>query len=331
MSQKQEVIVSGMRPTGNLHLGHFHGVIENWLQLQKQHDCYFFVADLHALTTEYQNPGQLRENTQNMILDWLAFGLDPQQAQVFVQSEISEHAELHLLLSMITPLGWLERVPSYKELKNELKDKDLNNYGFLGYPVLQASDVALYGASKVPVGQDQVAHLELAREIIRRFNFLYNKDVFVECTALLTKESKLLGLDGRKMSKSYNNSLYLSDPEEEIRKKIKTAVTDPARVKKTDPGNPEICNVYTYHKIYSDQNTCSEIASACTKAEIGCVQCKSKVADNIVNFLKPFQEKRITFEKDPDFVKDLISSGSKKAREKAQIKLNEVKEVMGLS
>ena len=330
MKQANKIVVSGMRPTGRLHLGHFHGVLENWLELQKLHTCYFFVADWHALTTEYQTPNNLFNFSQEMVLDWLALGLDPNQATLFIQSHIPEHAELHLLLAMLTPISWLERVPSYKELKMELKDKDLSTYGFLGYPLLQTADVAIYKADYVPVGQDQVAHLELAREVIRRFNFLYGQEILKECQPLLTKTQKLLGLDNRKMSKSYDNCIYLSDDAATIQKKMSVAITDPARVRRTDSGNPDVCNVFSYHKIYSPVQEVAEVDKECRRAGIGCMDCKKKVSHNIIKFLEPTWQKRAELQKDKHFVMDILEKGAKQARSYAQETLHEVNKAMKL-
>jgi len=330
VKQANKIVVSGMRPTGRLHLGHFHGVLENWLELQKLHTCYFFVADWHALTTEYQTPNNLFNFSQEMVLDWLALGLDPNQATLFIQSHIPEHAELHLLLAMLTPISWLERVPSYKELKMELKDKDLSTYGFLGYPLLQTADVAIYKADYVPVGQDQVAHLELAREVIRRFNFLYGQEILKECQPLLTKTQKLLGLDNRKMSKSYDNCIYLSDDAATIQKKMSVAITDPARVRRTDSGNPDVCNVFSYHKIYSPVQEVAEVDKECRRAGIGCMDCKKKVSHNIIKFLEPTWQKRAELQKDKHFVMDILEKGAKQARSYAQETLHEVNKAMKL-
>lgn len=327
----KKTIVSGMRPTGKLHLGHFHGVIENWLKLQQDSKCYFFVADWHALTTEYQNPKNILENTKEMLIDWLAFGLDPAKAVIFIQSHVPAHAELHVLLSMITPIGWLERVPSYKELKLELKDKDLSNYGFLGYPVLQTADVVLYKATHVPVGQDQVAHLELAREIIRRFHFLYETKLLVECQPMLTPASKLLGLDQRKMSKSYDNCIYLSDTAEQIQNKLKGAITDPARVRRTDPGNPDVCTIYSYHQVYSPKEQVQEINQSCRTAQIGCIDCKKKLASCMIEKLSPAWDERQKIVANSRQLNDIIAEGKIKANQEANATLQEVKKVMGLA
>lgn len=324
-----KIVVSGMRPTGKLHLGHYFGVLKNWLELQDQYRCFFFIADWHALTTEYQDPKILRQACRDILLDWLAAGLDPKRCTIFLQSRVPEHAELHLLLSMLTPISWLERVPSYKELKNELKDRDLSTYGFLGYPLLQTADVAIYNAHLVPVGQDQVAHLELSREVLRRFNHLYG-ETFVEPQALLTQAPKVPGLDGRKMSKSYGNAIYLSDDEAAVRKKMGDAVTDPARIRKSDPGNPDICNVFDYHRLFSPPELVSRVNLQCRAAEIGCVEDKKLATENLLAFLKPIQERRRALEAQPKVLEEILEAGAAEARKVAQGHLKRVYERMGL-
>lgn len=324
-----KIVVSGMRPTGKLHLGHYFGVLKNWLELQDQYRCFFFIADWHALTTEYQDPKILREACRDILLDWLAVGLDPKRCTLFLQSRVPEHAELHLLLSMLTPISWLERVPSYKELKNELKDRDLSTYGFLGYPLLQTADVAIYNAHLVPVGQDQVAHLELSREVLRRFNHLYG-ETFVEPQPLLTPSPKVPGLDGRKMSKSYGNAIYLSDDEASVRKKMGDAVTDPARIRKSDPGNPDICNVFDYHRLFSPPELVSRVNLQCRAAEIGCVEDKKLATENLLAFLKPIQERRRELEARPKLLEEILEAGAAEARKVAQGHLKRVYERMGL-
>jgi tryptophanyl-tRNA synthetase len=326
----KKTIVSGMRPTGLLHLGHYFGVIKNWLDLQNDYMCYFFVANWHSLTTEYTRPQVIADSQYTMVVDWLASGIDPEKAVIFIQSDVSAHAELHVLLSMISPLGWLERVPSYKELQLELKDKDLATYGFLGYPVLQTADVAIYKGDLVPVGQDQVAHIELSREIIRRFHHLYKKEIFPEPKPLLTKASKLLGLDGRKMSKSYDNSIYLSDSPEVMAQKFKTCLTDPARQRRTDPGNPEVCPVYDYHKLVTPADKLAEINAECRSAGIGCIDCKKILSSNVTLQLASYTEKRQEIAANPDYVKDVVHQGKIKASQKANQTLTEVKSIMGL-
>lgn len=323
-------IVSGMRPTGKLHLGHYHGVLRNWLKLQSQEECFFFVADWHALTTEYADPRVIRESTRDVLADWLAVGLDPKKATIFVQSHVKEHAELHLLLSMITPLGWLERVPSFKEMQQELSTKDLSTYGFLGYPLLQAADVALYDGNKVPVGVDQVPHIELAREIVRRFNHLYKGDILVEAQPLLTESPKLLGLDRRKMSKSYNNSIYLSDSPEEVLKKVQLAITDPARIKRSDPGNPDICIIYDYHKLHNTPEAVCQVAQECRAATLGCTDDKKKMAALINDFLDPIRKTRQELLKDPGYLDEVARQGREKAQVIAQQTLIRVQKAMNL-
>lgn len=327
----KKTIVSGMRPTGRLHLGHYFGVIKNWLSLQKDYTCYFFVANWHSLTTEYMRPEIIRDSQHQMVIDWLASGVSPDMATLFLQSDVVEIAELHVLLSMITPLGWLERVPSYKELQLELKDKDLSTYGFLGYPVLQTADVIAYKADCVPVGQDQVAHIELSREIVRRFHHLYKKDLFPEPQPLLTKSSKLPGLDGRKMSKSYNNSIYLSDSAEEMAKKVKGCLTDPARMRRTDPGNPDVCPVYDYHKEVSQQETLNEINTECRRAGIGCSDCKKILLQSIDSELTEYRAKRNNLITQKDYIVDVLNTGKDRAKAQAAQTISEVKELMGLS
>lgn len=328
MSPKQRV-VSGMRPTGKLHLGHYLGVLKNWLKLQQDHECFFFVADWHSLTTEYENPAKVRESTRDIVIDWLAAGIDPEKSTIFVQSRVPEHAELHLLLSMITPISWLERVPSYKELKTELKDRDLSTYGFLGYPLLQTADVAIYDGNLVPVGQDQLAHIELSREIVRRFNHLYG-ETLVEPKSLLTESPKLLGTDGRKMSKSYNNSIYLSEDLKELEKKVLGMVTDPARKRRTDPGNPEICPVFDYHKLFSTPEEIQKVDQGCRSAAIGCIDCKRIFLSHLIPFLKEHQERRKKFEENPKILDEILDAGQARAREQAQKILSRVYERMGI-
>jgi tryptophanyl-tRNA synthetase len=342
-------VLSGMRPTGKLHIGHYVGALQNWTRLQNEYECFFFAADWHALTTDYADTSRVKANILEMAFDWLAAGLDPEKATIFIQSHVPQHAELHLLLSMMTPLGWLERVPTYKEQKENLKEKDLNTYGFLGYPVLMTSDILMYQASYVPVGEDQVPHVEITREIARRFNQFYWLDVqrqypvdrtapdeervyvFPEPRPLLTPAAKLPGTDGRKMSKSYGNSILLSDPEVEVRKKLKTMVTDPARVRRTDPGNPDICPVGDLHKIFSNAETIANVREGCTTAGIGCIQCKGWVADNIVAVLNPIQERRRRYEDNPRLAWDILEAGSARARLAADATLVEVRESMHMS
>jgi tryptophanyl-tRNA synthetase len=341
-----------MRPTGKLHLGNYMGALHNWVRLQNdpQYDCYFFIADWHALTTDYADPSQIPANTREVILDYLAAGLDPAKSVLFVQSHVKQHAELHLLLSMITSIGWLERVPSYKEQQENLKDKDLSTYGFLGYPLIQAADILIYQPAFVPVGQDQVAHVELTREVARRFNQFYNRPpirnvgdilrrptaqeamyILPEPEALLTPSPKLPGTDGRKMSKSYGNTILLSDPEPQIRAKLKPMVTDPARIRRKDPGNPDKCPVGDLHKIFSTQETLAKVYEGCTTAGIGCIECKSWVADAIVSALQPIQERRTQFENNPALVDDILSDGARRATTRAEQTMHEVRSAMGLA
>ena len=305
-------VVSGMRPTGKLHIGHYHGVLENWVKMQDSFDCFFFVADWHSLTTEYADTSGIAQNIREMVLDWVAFGLDPAKCIIFRQSLVPHHSELNLILSMVTPVSWLERCPTYKEMQENLEAKDLSTFGFLGYPVLMAADIILYKATRVPVGQDQLPHLEITREIARRFNHLYGA-VFPEPEALLTETPKLPGLDGRKMSKSYNNSIYLSDSAEETVKKIMGMMTDPARVRRNDPGDPDICVAFNLHRIYVPQEKLDEIMPSCRNATIGCVECKKILVGYMNERLAPFRARREELAANPDFVDELLEGGSKKA------------------
>ena len=393
-------VLSGMRPTGRLHLGHYHGVLKNWLDLQNEYDSYFFVADWHAFTTHYSDKLDLETNVMEMVVDWLAAGINPNTSTIFVQSKVPEHAELHLLLSMSTPLSWLERVPSYKDQQLKLKTKDLGTYGFLGYPLLQSADILMYKAGLVPVGEDQVAHVELTREVARRFNYLYGREagfeekaeaaitkmgkkkaksyrslrkayqetgdtealvkaqallkqqqnitlgdrerlsgyiegvgriILPEPESLLTKASKMPGLDGQKMSKSYGNTISLRDTEDEITTKVKRMPTDPARVKLTDPGDPNKCPVWQLHKVYSDESTCEWVVEGCTKAKMGCIECKQPVIDAIKDELMPMQERIAKYQADPELIKQIIHEGSEKARNVAKETMVEVREAMGIT
>ena len=392
-------VLSGMRPTGQLHLGHYHGVLKNWLKLQNEYECFFFVADWHALTTEYESPRIIAESVFDMVVDWLAVGINPGAAKIFIQSRIPEHAELHLLLSMFTPLSWLERVPSYKDQQEKLSNKDLTTYGFLGYPLLQSADIAIYKAGNVPVGEDQVAHVELAREVARRFNYLYGREpgfeekaeaaakklgkknnklyhqlrrsyqeqgdsmaldkarallesqqnisigdrerlygylegggkvIFPEPQALLTPASKMPGLDGQKMSKSYNNTISLRESPATIEEKIKTMPTDPARVRLSDPGDPEKCPVWDLHKVYSSDDQKKWVQEGCTTAKIGCLECKRPIIDAIIKELTPIRERAKEYQEDPETVKGIITDGCEAARDVARDTMEEVKEAMGL-
>ena len=393
-------VLSGMRPTGQLHLGHYHGVLKNWLRLQNEYPCLFFVADWHALTTHYDTPQIIEQNVRDMVVDWLAAGVDPAQSTLFVQSRVIEHAELHLLLSMMTPLGWLERVPTYKDQQEKLAEKDLSTYGFLGYPLLQSADILIYRANLVPVGEDQVPHIEFTREICRRFNYLYGREVgfeekaqaavkklgskksklyeecrtayqqhgdtealeaaqamlndaqnlslndrerlfgflegagkmiLVEPEALLTEAAKMPGLDGQKMSKSYNNTIALREDPDVITKKIRTMPTDPARVRRTDPGNPQYCPVWQFHLVYSDNGIREWVTQGCTSAGIGCLECKQPVIDAVLAELAPIRERAQYFEDNPDQVRNIIADGCEKAQELAQDTMRDVREAMGLT
>ena len=393
-------VLSGMRPTGRLHLGHYHGVLKNWLRLQNEYPCLFFVADWHALTTHYDTPQAIADNVRDMVVDWLAAGVDPAQATIFVQSRVIEHAELHLLLSMSTPLGWLERVPTYKDQQEKLSEKDLSTYGFLGYPLLQSADILIYRANLVPVGEDQVPHIEFTREICRRFNHLYGREpgfedkaqaavkklgskkarVYEECRvayqqkgddealesaqallndaqnlsmndrerlfgylegsgkmilaepeALLTEASKMPGLDGQKMSKSYNNTIALREEPDTVAKKIRTMPTDPARVRRTDPGNPANCPVWQFHQVYSDDGVRQWVTAGCTSAGIGCIECKQPVIDAVLAELAPIRERAQHYEDNPDLVRNILADGSEKAQELARDTMRDVREAMGLT
>ena len=321
-------VLSGMRPTGSLHLGHLLGALENWKKLQETYECFFMVADLHALMGEYENPAAIKQNSIEMVMDWIASGIDPEKNVLFVQSQVPEHAELALILGMMTPLGWLERNPTYKEQLREIKGRDLTTYGFLGYPVLQAADILLYKATHVPVGEDQLAHLELTREIVRRFKHFYKKDVFPEPKALLTSQARILGTDRRKMSKSYGNAINLSDSTEEVRQKVLSMVTDPARIKATDPGHPDVCNVYTYYKTFSDDTTVKAVYDWCSGAKKGCVDCKKGLADLVEEKIRPIREarKRISH----DRVCEILRKGKTKASEVAKKTMEEVKGLLHL-
>jgi tryptophanyl-tRNA synthetase len=395
-----ERVLSGMRPTGQLHLGHYHGVLKNWLRLQHEHECLFFVADWHALTTHYDTPEVIEESVWDMVIDWLAAGVDPANATIFIQSRVPEHAELYTLLSMMTPLSWLERVPTYKDQQEKLSNKDLSTFGFLGYPLLQSADILIYKATQVPVGEDQVPHIELTREIARRFNHIYGREkgfeekaeaaikklgskraalyeemraayqengdeealeaaramieeqqgmsmgdkerllgylegggkiILVEPEYKLTPASKMFGLDGQKMSKSYNNTISLREPIDVVAKKIKTMPTDPARIRRTDPGDPAKCPVWQLHEVYSDDKTKEWVQQGCKSASIGCIECKQPVIDGVVNELKPIQERAAEYAEDPTLVKNIVAEGCEKARKLARETMRDVRDVMGLN
>ncbi|MGR6872823.1 tryptophan--tRNA ligase [Pseudomonas sp. HK3] len=396
----QQRVLSGMRPTGKLHLGHYHGVLKNWVKLQHEYECFFFVADWHALTTHYDDPSVMERSVWDMVVDWLAAGVNPGSATLFLQSKVPEHAELHLLLSMITPLGWLERVPTYKDQQEKLKEKDLATYGFLGYPLLQSADILLYRAGMVPVGADQVAHVEITREVARRFNYVFGREpgfeenaeaavkkmgkkaaklysslrkryteggdgealataqallkeqqnitlgdkerlmgylegggkvILPEPQALLTPESKMPGLDGAKMSKSYGNTISIREEPAEVERKIRTMRTDPARVRRDDPGNPENCPVWQLHEVYSDDEVKDWVQKGCRSAGIGCLDCKGPIIDSIQAELAPIQERAKQYEANPDLVKSIIHDGSEKAREAARDTMEDVRHAMGLA
>ncbi|NDY41429.1 tryptophan--tRNA ligase [Dissulfurirhabdus thermomarina] len=317
-----------MRPTGRLHLGHLHGVLQNWLRLQEAYECFFCAADWHALTTCYESPGGIPADTEEMVLDWLAVGIDPERATVFVQSDVKEHAELHLLLSMITPVSWLERNPTYKEQQQELKERDLATYGFLGYPVLQAADIIIYRAHKVPVGVDQLPHVELTREITRRFNYLYG-ETFPVPEAMLAEVAKLPGLDGRKMSKSYGNAIFLSDTPDEVRRKIATMITDIERPRKSDPGDPENrCVAFNLHRLYVAPDRRREIVEACKAATLGCVPCKKELAEAVVRALAPIWERRTALGDDREGLHRLLRRGAERARDEARATMEQVRSAL---
>ena len=321
-------VLSGMRPTGKLHLGHLVGALSNWNKLQSQHQCFFMVADWHALMSEYKDPAVIKESSFDNVVDWLSCGVDPESSVIFIQSQVKEHLELYMILSCIVPLGWLERCPTYKEQKRELKEKDVSNYAFLGYPVLQSADILLYKAHYVPVGQDQLPHLEICREIVRRFGNFY-KNIFPEPQPLLTEVPKLLGIDGRKMSKSYNNAIYLSDSSAVVKKKVASMFTDPKRIRKIDPGHPDKCNVYNYYKVFKPDME-SEVYNWCTKAELGCTECKARLSDILIDHLRPVQEKRNSFIKHKNRVLDILEDGRKKAQRVATQTIEQIREVQGL-
>jgi tryptophanyl-tRNA synthetase len=351
-------VLSGMRPTGRLHLGNYMGALYNWVRLQDEYDCFFFIADWHALTTDYANPGDVWEKSHEVALDFLAAGLDPQKTVIFKQSDVPQHAELFTAFGMFTPLGWLERVPTYKDQQEQLREKDLATFGFLGYPLLQAADILLYKPAFVPVGQDQVSHIELTREVARRFNQLYNSAVtrkvaaassdkelmkaeisenliesaiFPEPQALLTPSPKLPGLDGRKMSKSYGNTIGLTEAPDDIRKKLKTMVTDPARVRRTDPGDPDVCPVGDLHKVFSSEETLAKVYDGCRSAGIGCIECKGWAADAVIAELAPIAERRRLYESNPGLVEDILQDGADRAAKVAKPSMREAKVALGMA
>lgn len=325
----KDIIMSGMRPTGKLHLGNYFGALENWVKLQEKYSSFHAIVDWHALTTAYEDTSKLQDNIMDVTLDWLSAGLDPDKCTIYVQSEIKEIAELFLLLSMTTPVSWLERCPTYKDQLKQLEGKNIATYGFLGYPCLMATDILVFKAKYVPVGEDQVPHLELSREIARRFNHIYG-DTFPEPEALLTEAKVLPGLDGRKMSKSYENAIYLSDSPQEIQGKIRNMITDPQRIRKNDPGDPEVCSAYSLHKVFTQLADLEDTAEKCRGGAIGCVACKKKLAQNLSAFLEPIREKREQLASHPDTVRDILNEGAKKARQTAAKTLEEVREKMNL-
>ena len=334
-------ILSGMRPTGRLQLGNYVGALKNWARLQDEYDCFFMVADWHALTSNYADPRGLRENMRRVVLDWLAAGIDPQHSTIFVQSLVKQHAELNLLLGMFTPLSWLERCPTYKDQIVQLANKDVETHGFLGYPVLQAADIIIYRAHRVPVGEDQLPHLEIAREIARRVNFMHGgpieagtnlptNPIFPEPEPLLSEVPRLAGLDGRKMSKSYDNAIYLDDPADAVESKTRTMVTDPARVRRSDPGNPDVCPVFSYHKLFSTPGTVAEIDRDCRTAAIGCIDCKKRLAGALNALLDPMRERRAAYEADPSTLVDIIEAGNRRAGAEAEQTMAVVRERLDL-
>ncbi len=320
-------IVSGMRPTGRLHLGHVHGALNNWRSLQKDYHCFYFIADWHALTSEYEHPEIIKKSINDVIIDWITIGLNPEESVIFVQSSIKEHGELHLILSMITPLSWLERNPTYKEQLKEMAQKNIYTYGFLGYPVLQAADILMYKAHGVPVGEDQSAHLEMTREIARRFNHLYS-NIFPLPDTLLTPEARILGTDRRKMSNSYNNAIFISDSKEIVKTTVADMITDPQRARRFDPGRPDFCNVFTFHELYTDKEMVKEVEEGCRKATIGCVDCKQMMGSNLNKALEPLRDKRKELEANPKIIDNIIDEGNRKARKIAKDTMEEVREAV---
>jgi tryptophanyl-tRNA synthetase len=327
LSQAPQYVLSGLRPTGRVHLGNYFGAVRNWIRLQDRYRCFYFVADWHALTSDYADPSKIHQSTFDAVADWIAAGMDPQKSTIFLQSAVREHAELHLLLSMITPLPWLERVPTFKDQQQQLEDKDLNTYGFLGYPLLQAADIIIYRANFVPVGEDQVSHLEFSREIVRRFNNFYGP-VFPEPQPLLTETPKVPGLDARKMSKSYGNTIGLTASADEIRKLTMTMFTDPNRVRRSDSGNPDICNLFQFHRLFSDDETIERVDRECRAAQIGCVDDKKLIAEIMIEKLRPIRERREQIDRDPSIVWDALREGTRRARERAAETMEAVRKAM---
>ncbi|MCK4985518.1 MAG: tryptophan--tRNA ligase, partial [Desulfobacterales bacterium] len=321
---KKNRILSGMRPTGPLHLGNLLGALANWVKLQDEYECFYFIADWHALTSDYEDTARVEDYTKEIIIDWLSAGLTPEKSTLFVQSQIKEHAELFLILGMITPVPWLERNPTYKEQITQVSNKDLSNFGFLGYPILQAADIIMYKPYGVPVGVDQAPHVEITREIARRFNYFYG-NVFPEPKVILTETPKILGIDRRKMSKSYDNAIFLSDAPEQISTRVSQMITDPQRARRSDPGNPDVCNVFDFHKLYTKAAEVKEIDQDCRKAQIGCVECKKKMAQNLSIALEPIREKRAYYEAHPELVDEIIADGCNRARKTARTTMESVR------
>ncbi len=326
MTEKKRIL-SGMRPTGPLHLGNLLGALDNWVRMQDEYDCFYFIADWHALTSDYEDTSQIEEYRREIMIDWLSAGLTPEKSTLFVQSRVKEHAELFLILTMITPVPWLERNPTYKEQIGQLSNKDLSTFGFLGYPVLQAADIIMYKPYGVPVGVDQAPHVEITREIARRFNYFYG-NVFPEPQVILTETPKVLGADRRKMSKSYDNAIFLSDSPETIRKKVSGFITDPQRARRSDPGNPDVCNVFSFHKLYTPPDKVKEIDQQCRSAGIGCVECKQIMAENLITALEPIRDKRAYYEAHPEQVEEIMAAGSEKAARTARQTMQEVREAV---
>lgn len=329
MRGKKGVIFSGMRPTGRLHLGNLLGALENWIRLQDDYQCYYCIVDWHAMTTDYENPGRINENVREMAMDWLSCGMDPEKAVIFRQSDVKEHAELHLLLSMVTPLSWLERCPTYKDQLQQIEGRNLATYGFIGYPVLQAADILLYKANAVPVGEDQAAHLELSREIVRRFNYIYGKKVFPEPETLHNEYRIVLGLDRRKMSKSYDNTIEIAGKPEEIQQKVRMMITDPGRLRKDDPGNPGICSVFAFHRIFNAEGL-TEVEESCSRGTMGCVACKNNLSQLLLQYLEPIHSRRRELENNPHRVTEILEAGRRKAQQVARETMEEVRAIMGL-
>jgi len=326
----KKIVVSGMRPTGKLHLGHWVGALSNWVKLQKEHKCFFMIADWHAFMSEYRNPSAINQISVDNVADWLSYGVNPADCVMFIQSQVPEHLELFMILSAITPLGWLSRCPTFKEQVKQLKDRDVNTYAFFGYPALQSADIILYKSDFVPVGEDQLPHLELCREIVRRFNTIYNKQVFIEPQAMLTLSARLLGIDGRKMSKSYDNYIALDEHSESLQKKVLLMFTDPERKFKNDPGHPDRCNVFDYHSIFNPQHT-EELKTACKSAKHGCRECKTILAETLEKFISPYRQKKVQILKDKNYILDVLEDGRKKAKKVASETLAEVKDIVKLN